>query len=150
MAHIPFLIVVVCEMDVTIGTSAPVVAVCHGDDTTNGEAAMNVGVRAILKGMSGGPAVGAVWGRMVRKREGASEGVMVPRAFSFIDTSSCVNYDSLAEGHGGVLVDLCVSSYVAGRFGDGKLTLQIGMYTSAGLRRYQVFPYGCDGVAPAV
>ena len=150
MAHVPFLIIVVREMDVTVGTSASIIAVCRGDDTTNGESAANVGVRAILKGVSGGLAVGAAWGRVVREQEGVSEGVMVPRAFSFIDTSSGINYDGLTEGHGGVLVDLCVSSYVVGRFGDGKVTLQIGMYMSAGLRRYQVFPYGCDGVAPAV
>ena len=148
MAHIPFLVVVVREVDVTVGTPAPVVAVCRGDDTTNGEAAANVGVRAVLKGVSGGPAVWAAWGRMVREREGASKGVVVPRAFSFIDTSSCIDYDSLTEGHGGVLVDLCVGSYVLGRFGDGKLTLQVGMYASAGLRHYQAFLYGCDGVVP--
>ena len=136
MAHVPLLIVFVREMDITIGAPAPVVAVCCGDYATDGKAAANVGIRAVLEGVSGGPAIRAAWGRMVREREGASKGVMVPRAVGFIDTSSCVNYDSFSEGHGRVLVDFSVGSYVAGGFGDGKLTLQIGMHTSTGLRHH--------------
>ena len=95
-----------------------------------------MGIRAVLEGVSSGPAIWAVWGGMVREREGASKGVMVPRLVGFIDTSSCIDYDGLSEGYGRVLVDFCISSYVAGRFGDGKLALQIGMHALTGLRCY--------------
>ena len=36
MSHVPFLVGVVCEVDVSVGTVGPVVAVSSGDDTTNG------------------------------------------------------------------------------------------------------------------
>ena len=65
MAHVPFLIVVVCEMDVSVGAVGPIVVVSHGDDATDGEVATDMGVWAMLEGVSESLAIGTTWGGVV-------------------------------------------------------------------------------------
>ena len=65
MAHVPFFVIVVREVNVGIGTVGPIVAVSHGDDATDGEVAADMGVWAMLEGVSKSPAIGATRGGVV-------------------------------------------------------------------------------------
>ena len=77
MAYVPFgaavvgdmnmslLVVVVGDMGVGIGAVGAVVAVSRGDNTTNGEAASDVRIGAVLEGVIGRSTVWTAWNRVI-------------------------------------------------------------------------------------
>ena len=73
---------------------------------------------------------------------------MIPGSCRFVSACSSVEYNGLAEGEGGVLKDLRVSSDVARWLGDREQALQVGVDLLSGLGVRQVSSYGSDGVAP--
>ena len=67
MTNIPFLIIVIDEVDAGVGAVDAIVAVAHRNDAADGQVAADVGVRAVLEGVVKGSAVWAVGGRVVGK-----------------------------------------------------------------------------------
>lgn len=52
-------------MDVSIETASPIVAVPQGDDAADSEMTADVGIWAMVKGVSESSAVGATWSGVV-------------------------------------------------------------------------------------
>ena len=59
VAHIPLIVVVVSEVDISIGAAITKGEVSTGDYATDSQMAVRVGVRAMLEGVALGVAVGA-------------------------------------------------------------------------------------------
>lgn len=67
MVDITLLVIVVGEVEASIGTVRSIVTMSCGNDATDGEAAVNMRIWAMLKGVSEGLTVDTAWGGMARE-----------------------------------------------------------------------------------